>query len=59
MGTGGVHRGFWWGFLRGRNHLEVLGIIGMRVIKWIFEKWDGKSWTGLIWLRTGKGFGRL
>jgi hypothetical protein len=48
VGTGDVHRGVWWGYLRGRNHLEVLGIIGRRVIKWIFEKWDGKSWTGLM-----------
>jgi len=39
--------------------LEVLGIVGKRVIKWIFEKWDGKSWSGLIWLRIGTCFGRL
>jgi hypothetical protein len=23
--------------------------------KWIFKKWDGGTWTGLIWLRIGTG----
>ena len=27
-------------------------------IKMIFRKWDGQTWTGLIWLRTGTGGGR-
>jgi hypothetical protein len=54
-----VHRGFWWGDLRERDHLEFLGINGKIVIKWIFEKWDGKSRTGLMWLRIGKVVGHL
>jgi hypothetical protein len=33
-----VHRGFWWGYLREGNHLEVLGIIWKTVIISIFEK---------------------
>jgi hypothetical protein len=24
-------------------------------IKWIYSKWDGAAWTGLIWFRTGTG----
>jgi hypothetical protein len=23
------------------------------ILKWIFRKWDGEAWTGLIWLRVG------
>jgi len=26
-------------------------------IKWIFKKWDGVGWTGLIWLGIGTGGG--
>jgi hypothetical protein len=29
MGTGGVHRGFWWGNLRESDCLENLGIDGV------------------------------
>jgi hypothetical protein len=32
---------------------DVDGII----LKWIFKKWDGAAWTGLIWLRIGTGGG--
>ena len=28
-------------------------------IKWIFTKWDGETWTGLVWLRIGTGGGHL
>jgi len=28
-------------------------------IKWIFRKWDGQAWTGLIWLKIGTGSGPL
>jgi hypothetical protein len=28
-----------------------------KILKWIIEKWDGKAWTGLIWLRIGTGGG--
>jgi hypothetical protein len=26
-------------------------------IKSIFKKWEGRAWTGLIWLRIGTGGG--
>jgi hypothetical protein len=29
------------------------------ILKWIFKKWDGAAWTGLIWLRIGTGGGLL
>jgi hypothetical protein len=21
------------------------------ILKWIFKKWDGEAWTGVLWLR--------
>jgi hypothetical protein len=29
------------------------------VIRWIFRKWDGGAWIGMIWLRIGTGSGHL
>jgi hypothetical protein len=46
--TGEVHTGFWWGDLRERDHLEVLGIDGRIMLKWILKKWDGEAWAALI-----------
>jgi hypothetical protein len=28
---------------------------GRIILRWIFRKWDGGAWTGLIWLRKGTG----
>jgi hypothetical protein len=28
LGTGDIHTGFWWGDLRGRDHLEDVGVDG-------------------------------
>jgi len=33
--------------------LEELDIDGRIIVNWIFSKWDGAAWTGLIWLRLG------
>ena len=36
------------GDLMERDHLEDLDIDWRKILKWIFKKWDGGSWTGLI-----------
>jgi hypothetical protein len=36
-------------------HLEDPGMDGRITLRWIFNKWDGEVWTGLIWLRIVSG----
>ena len=57
--TGEVHAGFWWDNLRERDHLQDLDVDGRIIFKWIFRKWDGEVWTGLLWIRIRTGCGRL
>jgi len=40
-------------------HLEDPGVDGRIILNWIFKKWYGEAWTGLLWLRIGKDGGRL
>ena len=35
-------RGFWWGNLRERDHLEEPGIDGTIILRGIFRKWAGR-----------------
>jgi len=35
-----VYSGFWWGFLRERDHFEDRGIDGRKILIWISGKWD-------------------
>jgi len=46
--------GFWWGDLRQRGHLEVVGVDGRVMLKWGFKR-RFRSWTRLIQfkIRTG------
>jgi len=32
--------GFWWGNLRERDHLEIIGVDGRIILKWTFNMWD-------------------
>jgi hypothetical protein len=35
-----VRIGFWWGNLRGRDHLEDPDVDGRIILRCIFRKWD-------------------
>jgi len=39
--------------------LEDLSVDGRIMLKWMFKRWGGEAWTGLLWLKTGAGGGRL
>jgi hypothetical protein len=43
---GEVHRVFWWGKLRERDHLEDPVVDGRIILRWIFRRWDG----GMDWI---------
>jgi hypothetical protein len=55
---GDVHTGFWWAYLREREHLKDPGVDRKIILKLIFKKWDG-GLNGLTRLRTGTGGGGL
>jgi len=59
MGRGEAYTGLWWGNLRERDHLEDPGVDGRTILRWIFRKWDVRTWTGLSWLRIAIGGGKL
>jgi hypothetical protein len=42
---------FWWGNLRERDHWGDSGVDEKIILRWIFEKWGVRVWTGLGWLR--------
>jgi len=53
-----VYKGFWWGNLRERDHLEDRGL-DERILRYVFRKWVVRAWAVSIWLRTGTGGGHF
>jgi len=39
----------------GKRPLGNPGVGGRIMLKYIFMMWDGRAWTGLIWLRIRTG----
>jgi hypothetical protein len=35
------------------------GVDGRIILKLNFKKWDGETWTGLLWRRLETGYGRV
>ena len=54
-----VHTGFLVWKPKGRRSLRRPGVYGKIILKWVFERLDGGTWTGSIWLRIGAGGGLL
>jgi hypothetical protein len=54
-----VHIGFWWESWKERDFFQDLGAGGRVITNWVLNKWDGKTLSGFIWLRIGKGYGLL
>jgi hypothetical protein len=52
-------QGFGWENPWEGDHLEDPGFDGRIILKCSFEKWDGVTSTGSIWLRIGTGGGLL
>jgi hypothetical protein len=59
MGRGEVHTGFGRKNLREGDHLKDQGVEGRKILKWIFKKWDGESWTESICHRIRRVDGLL
>jgi hypothetical protein len=48
LGRGEAHKGFWWGNLMERDHLEDPGLNRKMILRWIFKEWDGvMDWIDL------------
>ena len=49
MGIGLEYKGFWWGNLKEREHLEDSGLNRRIILSWIFKQWDGgMDWMELV-----------
>jgi hypothetical protein len=49
------HVGYWWESQKERDHYEDQDVGGWIILGLILERWDGVMWTGLVWLRIGRG----
>jgi hypothetical protein len=59
--VGGAERHFqcFGGKLKERDHLVVTGVDGRVMLRWMFENWDVRVWTGLRWLKIETVGGHL
>jgi len=48
-----MHTIIWSQNLKGRDHVEDLGVDGKIILERILWKYCEKTWTECIWLRTG------
>jgi hypothetical protein len=44
-------------FCKPEGKKDIYGSVRI-ILNWILRKWDGRGWTGYIWLKTGTN-GRL
>jgi hypothetical protein len=40
---------------RGKEATRKTKTGGWIIFGYLLERWDGMMWTGLVWLRTGRG----
>jgi len=50
---------FGWKKVKGRVHLEDLGVDGRIILEWILGKFGGRVWTEFIWLWIGTSGGLM
>jgi hypothetical protein len=50
---------FWLENLKGRDHMEEIGIGGQIILEWFSGKLDRKVWTEFVWLRAETRAGPL
>jgi len=43
----------------GKRSLGRPRLCGGIILRWIFRKWDVRTWTSSMWLRRGTGSGHL
>jgi len=46
-----AYRGFWWGNMREKDHLEDPVVDGRIILSCIFRKWNVGAWIASRWLR--------
>jgi len=46
-------RGFLGENLKGRCHVEDLGVDERIILNWILKVWNRRAWAGFIWLSKG------